>query len=436
MKKEDIEFMSSINSAILEQSTNSSKIILWVIAISITWLIIWASFAEVDELVRGRGKVIPSNKVQVVQNLEGGIVSQIYIQEGDEVKKNQKLLKINDIDFAASYKEGDVRIDELKAKSIRLKAESTLSEFTIDKNDIDSEFIAQEKSLYTSNKMKLESTLKTISLQINQKQSELKEMETKSKKLQRSLKLLKEEIGLTKPLVKKGVVSEIEFLKLQREASDKKGDLDWVKASIPRLKSTINEYKSRKAEVLLDFKSKAKKELNDVIAQISRIEQKQEAIEDQVKRTAVRSPVNGTIKKLFINTIGGVVKPGMNLVEIVPSDEALLIEAKIKPSDVAFLYQGQKAKVKFTAYDFSIYGGLDGEVTHISADTMEDSSKSESYYLVKIKTERNFLGTEASALKIKAGMIADVDIITGKKTIMQYILKPIIKAKQNALRER
>ncbi|WP_024955230.1 HlyD family type I secretion periplasmic adaptor subunit [Sulfurospirillum arcachonense] len=431
----DLKYMSSLSEAVLQKSPRRSKYILWLIALSIGWLIFWASQAELDELTRGEGKIIPSHQLQVVQNLEGGIVSDILIKEGDIVKQGQVILKINNTNFASSYEEGKLKLDELKAKFLRLDAEANeLKSFNYDKTKT-SKQIEYEKSLYDSNKEQLTKSLDVIKEQITQKNQELSELYAKIKQEQNTLKLMEEEVAITEPLVKRGLVSEVEFLQLRRQLNGVKGDLEASTLSIPRLKSQIIEFNNKISEIKLEYKNKAKEELNKVVAEISRITETNTALSDRVKRTLVRSPVDGTVQQLFINTIGGVIQPGMDLVEIVPAQDTLLVEAKIKPSDIAFLRPHLDAMVKFSAYDFAIHGGLNGKVTNISADTIKDE-KDESYYQVRIKTDKNHLGSEEKPLPIIVGMTVSVDIITGKKTVLDYLLKPILKAKQSALRER
>ncbi len=236
--------------------------------------------------------------------------------------------------------------------------------------------------------------------------------------------------------MEKGIVSEVEFLQLQRQQSSLQGEMQAIKLSIPRLISIIEEQKNNIKEVNLKFRNTAKELFNETKAEMERLKRTNIAREDKVKRTYVRSPVDGTINQLLVNTVGGVVRPGMDIVEIVPSQDNLLVEAKIRPADIAFLYPGQKAIVKFSAYDFAIYGSLKGELTHISADTIVDEIDKQSYYLVRIKTDKNYLGSEKKKLKLIVGMTADVDIITGKKTVLDYILKPILRARENTLSER
>lgn len=436
--EEDLEYMNSVSAAMLTHNTLATKIMLWVGAFFIVWLIFWAYNAEIDALTRGQGKVIPSTQVQVIQNLEGGIVSEILVEEGESVKKGDILIKIDDTGFVSSFVESQLRYNELQAKSIRLLAESTGTPFNaseeIRKNS--PELIKYEESLYLSNKEQLENNMLIYKRRLEQKKDELKEAEARLANLTKNFEFITRELQLNKPLVDKGIVSEVEYLKLQREASTIEGQMKSTKLSIPRLNSIIDEQRNNILEVQFKFRNIAKEKFNETKAEMARIESAIIAREDKVKRTFVRSPVDGTIKQLLVNTVGGVVKPGMNIIEVVPTQDNLLIEAKIRPADIAFLFPGQRAIVKFSAYDFAIYGSLRGTLTHISADTIYDEASRQNYYLVRIKTDKNYLGEEAKKLNIMVGMTADVDIITGKKSVLDYILKPILRARENVLSER
>ena len=435
--QDDLKYMDSLSAAVVQKSNTKTKYILWIFAVFIIWALLWANYANVDELARGKGRVIPSKKIQIVQNLEGGIISDILVDEGEAVEKGQILVKIDDTKFSSSYEENFLRILELKAKMIRLNAEAEGKKFKVSKQIKEQmpALIIHEQSLFNTNKNQLKQQINILQEQVNQRTQELTEARAKRDQLTVSYNLIKEEVHITEPLMQNGVVSKVEFLQLSRQASAMKGDLGAVELSIPRIKSTIIEAKNKILEARLEFQNSAKEELNQVSAELSRITEAGGAIEDQVKRTNVRSPVKGVVKQLLITTIGGVVQPGMDIIEIVPIQDKLLIETKIKPSDIAYLYPGQKAIVKFTAYDFSIYGGLDGVVTHISADTIIDE-EGNSFYEVRIKTDRNFLLRQGKKYEILVGMVANVDILTGKKTVMDYLLKPIIKARQSALTER
>lgn len=435
--RDDLTYMKSLSSAVLEKSTVGSRLVLWTIALSIAWLIYWASHAEIDEITRGEGKVIPSNRVQVVQNLEGGIVEELFVKEGDNVKKGQPLLKIQDKRFVSSFEENSLKIEGLEAQAVRLHAEANGTPFGdgVKNGLLKSAFIEQERSLFRSNKNQLYNSLGIIKNQLQQRNNELIEAKAKEKQFKRSLALIQEEITIKEPLVEQGVVPEVEFLQLKRQLNDIEGDLESITLSIPRIRATIEETRGKIKEITLDFRNKAKAQWNEVYTELQQIRQSINALGDRVERTVVKSPASGNIKQLFVNTVGGVIKPGMDIVEIVPVDEALLVEAQVKPSDIAFLHVGQKAIIKFTAYDFAIYGGLNGEVNQISSDTITDEQDN-TFYLVKIKTDKTYLGSTAVPLDIKVGMITSVDILTGKKTVLDYLMKPILRAKYNALSER
>lgn len=434
----DLRFMSSLSEAILAKAPTASRKILYMIAITFLWLLIWASQAEIDEITRGSGKIIPSGKNQIVQNLEGGIIEEILVRLGDEVKKNQVLLKIDNKNFVSSYGESKLRLDELQAKYLRLYAEANDQEFDYDEvRDANmTKSVMFEKSLFDTNRARLNEQVGIFKEQVKQRENELIELQNKISQTKSSYELMLKEKQITEPLFKKGLVSEVEFLQLKRNLNSLKGDLDAASLSVPRVKSTIKEAENKISEAKLAFQNNAKRELNEVSAEIARISENQISLSDRVERTVVRSPVDGIVSKLMVNTVSGVIKPGMDIAEIVPIEDKLIAEVKVRPADVAFLRPGLKAVVKLTAYDFSIYGGLEGEVTQISADTETNEKTGESYYFVRIQTDKNYLGSEERPLRIKVGMVASADIITGKKTVLDYLLKPILKAKQNALRER
>ena len=436
--EDDLEYMNSVSSAMLMHTTISTRILLWIGAAVIIWLIYWAYNAEIDALTRGQGKIIPSHQIQVIQNLEGGIVTDILVSEGEHVKKGDILVKIDDTGFLSSFAENQLRYNELQAKSIRLLAESTGKLFKVTKEirKRSPNLIRYEESLYKTNKEQLQNNILIYNRRLWQKRSELTEAQAELIQLTRNYSLISKEVELNRPLVKKGIISEVEFLQLQRQQSTIKGNTKAIELSIPRLISILEEQKDNIKEIKLKFRNAAKEAFNEARAEMSRLESSNIAREDKVKRTLVRSPVDGTIKQLLINTIGGVLRPGMDIIEIVPTQDNLLVEAKIRPADIAFLYPGQKAIVKFSAYDFAIYGSLTGVLTLISADTIVDDVDKQSYYLVRIKTDKNWLGNEHKKLYIIVGMTANVDIVTGKKTVLDYILKPILRARENTLSER
>jgi adhesin transport system membrane fusion protein len=430
--EKDYEFMNSLSAAILNRTPSRVSKVLKIWLFSIFAFIIWASFAEIDEITRGDGDVIPYGQNQIIQNLEGGIVESILIKEGQSVKEGEVILKINNSKSLSTSKTNEIKFQELEAKRVRLHAEANNLTF---KTDLKNEQIELAERLYNSNKLECKAKDNSIVKQIEQRKQEYKEAKARINSLKKSLEYVTEEIAMTAPMVREGVKSKVDFLKLKREANGIENDIEAAQLSLPRLKYAIEEYRENRIEASQLFINNAKKELNEVTAEILRLKTQQIAFSDQVDRTMVKSPVDGIVQKLFVNTIGGVIKPGADLVEIVPTDKRLYLEIKIKPSDIAFIRPGAEAKVKISAYDFAIHGGLIGKVVGISPDTITDK-KENTFYLIHIETDKNYLGTQNNPLKITPGMMASVDIVTGKKTVMQYILKPILKSKQYVFSER
>jgi len=437
LSQKDYEFMNSLSAAVLQVTPSKLRVVLYFWIIAIVAVIIWAKFAIIDEIVRGDGEIIPSSENQIIQNLEGGIVENILVREGQSVDKGQILIKIDNQKSTSSFNSNSVKADALEAKIIRLEAESNAKKFRIDKVLMERipMFVANEKSLYLTNKQKLKSKTDGLNNQLLQKKNELFEAKSKLVHLKKSLKMIQKEVSMTKPMVLRGVSSKVDFLKLQREENKIAQEYDSLKKSIPRLKSAINEVKNNISEVGYLFRSESKVKLNETVAELKTLQVNSTALQDQVTRTVVRSPMKGIVQELFVHTIGGVIRPGADIIEIVPSDQTLLVEVKIKPADIAFIYIGQKSKVKFSAYDFSIYGGLSGEVIYVSPDTIKDE-KDKVFYTIRIKTDKNFLERNGKHLKIIPGMTVNVDIMTGKKSVLDYILKPILKTKQYTFTER
>lgn len=435
--EDDLAYASSASAAILYQTPRGGQQLLWAIVVFIVAMIIWASLANIDEFTRGEGQVIPSQYVQIVQNLEGGIVDEVFVREGQSVERGQPLLRLDDKRFSSSLRETEVNQAQLVSRSLRLKAEAEGKPFPetellelVPKN-----IVTSEKALYFARAQELSTSNQVIVQQVAQKRQELSEWQAKSRQLKRSYDLLKNELDLTAPLVDQGAVSEVEVLRLRRQLNDVQGEMNAAQLTIPRIQSSLEESENKLAAAESAFRSRSQSEYNEVKAELSRLQESSQAIVDQVDRTLVKSPVAGTIKQLFVKTLGGVIQPGRDLVAIVPTEDRLRVEARVSPVDIAFLHPNQKAVIKFTAYDFSIHGGLSGEVVNISPDTIVDE-EGNSFYIVQIETEQSFLGNAVNPKPIIAGMTVSVDILTGQKTVLDYILKPILKTKQLALRER
>ncbi len=435
--KDDFQFMQSLSAAVLEHAPKRISFILYFWGFTLLVVTLWASFAEIDEITRGSGDVIASGDNKVIQNLEGGIVEDILVSEGDVVKANQVLIKLTNTKSSSQLLSQDVRLSELHARRIRLQAQANDIPFSSLKKTFKGEekFLKEEEELYNLNMADLKEEDSVVKQQIIQKIHEWKETSARVEHLKKALKLIKEEVTMTAPMVREGIKSKVDFLKLKREYNDVEQKYNSSKLSLPSLSSQITEFRAKRKKLTINFKNESKKELNEVLAEIDRIKLDKNILSDQVDRTQVRSPVDGIVQKLYVKTKGGVVRPGDDIVEIVPTNDKLLLEVKIKPSDIAFLHPGAKAMVKISAYDFAIHGGLEGVITRISPDTLTDE-KDGTYYLVYVKTDKSYLGSKEKPLQVIPGMLVDVDIVTGQKTIMEYILKPILKSKQYAFSER
>jgi adhesin transport system membrane fusion protein len=436
--QKDYEFMKSLSAAILERTPSKVSRVIRIWLIAVLGFIVWASFASIDEITKGSGKVIPYGQNQNIQNLEGGIVESIMVHEGDDVKEGQAILKINNSKSVSSATSNDIKVASLRAKQLRLRSEANMVPFIVPET-ADANFKAQlelERKLYDSDMEEYKAKDQSLLDEIEQKKQEYTEAAGSIENIKRSLKYSQEEIEMTAPMVREGVKSKVDFLKLKRDSNDIQQKLDSAVTSLPRLSAAISESRNKRIEAQHKFVNDAREELNKVTAELEGSNAEQVALTDQVNRTLVTSPVNGIVQKLYINTVGGVIKPGDTLVEIVPTGEKLYLEIKIKPTDIAFIRPGAEASVKFSAYDYSIYGGLTGKVVSISPDSITDEKENQTYYLVKIETKKNYLGSKEHPLRIIPGMVVDANIVTGEKTVMQYILKPILKSKQYVFTER
>ena len=437
LTRDDAPFVQGPASANLHYPRRFAHLLLATIMAFVIIFLGWAGWATLDEVTRGEGRVIPSSQIQIVQNLEGGIVAELLVREGQIVEPDEVLLRINDVKAASELEGSKTRYHALLGSIARLKAEinETAVNFPPEVLNHARRVAINETALFDARLASLESELEILRNQARQRDQEVAELENKLKQLARSAKLAEDELEITEPLAARRVVSKVDLLRLQRQVNDLKGELESSRLSLPRLKLAQKEAHRRIEEKILGFRLEAQRELNTLQTEASSLAELLTADADRVNRTDVRSPVRGTIKRLLINTVGGVVQPGQDLVEIVPLEDTLLIEARIRPADIAFLRPDQAAVVKVTAYDFSIYGGLDAEVENISADTITDE-RGESFFRVRVRTTENTLGKTGEPLPIIPGMTTQVDILTGQKTVLDYLLKPILRVRDRALRER
>ena len=437
-EEEDLHFMSEVDAAIHRKGSSIAFILTLVIALLMVTFVVWAHFTVLDEVTRGMGSVIPSQKVQMIQNLEGGILQEISVEENQIVNKGDILIRIDNALAASQYRDAFTKAAEHEAAILRLNAEiagKSKLVFPETFKGADLQVMRDQQAIFRARNELLQAELNVLRSQHSQKQQEIAEMKSRKAQLEEGIGLAKQQRDIAKPLVDQGVYARVDYLALEREISSLQGDIDALRLAIPRIRQAANEASRRIEQRRAEVKTQALDEMNSRRGELKSLQQIMSAGEDRVTRTDVRSPVRGTIKQINLNTIGGVVRPGESILEIVPLDDTLLIEARIRPADIAFLHPGQKAMIKITAYDFAIFGGLDGVLEAISADTIEDDD-GESFYKVKLRTQKNAIAYRGEELPIMPGMTASIDILTGKKSVLAYLLKPILRAKQNALRER
>ncbi|PYC14103.1 HlyD family type I secretion periplasmic adaptor subunit [Pseudomonas jessenii] len=430
--------LPEVNKALIEDAPRVVRLTIWAIIGFFIFLLLWANFAVIDEVTKGDGKAIPSSKIQKIQNLEGGIISELFVKEGQIVEAGAPLIRLDDTRFASNV--GETEADRL---SMLLRVERLSAEVDDRPLNFPEDVLKavpgqakSEESLYISRRQQLHDEIGGLQEQLIQRQQELREFASKQAQYRQQLGLQRQEINMSEPLVAQGAVSPVEVLRLKRAEVETRGQLDATTLAIPRAESAIKEVQRKIDETRGKFRSEALTQLNEARTDLNKASATGKALEDRVSRTLVTSPVRGIVNKLLVNTIGGVIQPGSDMVEIVPLDDTLLVEAKIRPQDIAFLHPGQEAIVKFTAYDYTIYGGLKAKLEQIGADTITDEDKKTTYYIIKVRTERSHLGTDEKPLLIIPGMVASVDIITGMKSVLSYLLKPIIRARAEALHER
>ncbi|HSN34626.1 MAG TPA: HlyD family type I secretion periplasmic adaptor subunit [Ideonella sp.] len=418
------------------QRTRRARLIVRIAAVVVVALLGWAAAAHVEEVTRGDGRVIPSRQLQVVQSLDGGVVTEILVKEGQVVEAGQMLLRLEETRANSGVRESAAQGFALRARAARLRAIAEGGAFQPPAAHADDaeerRIVEEERRLYESRQSELHTMLSINQQQLQQRQQELSEMRARKTSAERGLDLAQQELAKTKPLLAGGAVSEVDILRLEREVSKARGDSEQASAQIARVQAAIGEAQRKIEETELSFRNDARKDLADTMGKLNALNEGSVALADKVDKAQVKSPVRGRVQRLLANTVGGVVQPGKDIVEIVPLDDALVLEAKVAPRDIAFIRPGQEATVKFTAYDFSVYGGLDAKVENISPDTVTDD-RGNAFYLVRVRTTRsNF----SEKLPIIPGMTAEVDILTGRKTVLSYLLKPVLKAHAYALRER
>ena len=428
------DFEQAADSVMSRQAAQRAQQIVRITLAVVAVLLIWAAFAKVDEVTRGEGRVVPSRQLQVLQSLDGGVVAEILVREGQVVEAGQMLLRIDGTRATSGVRESAAQGFALEARQARLRALAEGAAFKPPRPEGDDErrILEEERRLYETKLSELNTLVSISRQQLMQRQQELAEAQAKRSAAIRGLELAQQELTQTRPLLATGAVSQVEVLRLERDVTRNKGDAEQTLAQIARVHAAIGEASRKIQETELSFRNDARKDMAEVMGKLNALNEGSVALADKVDKAQVKSPVRGRVQRLLANTVGGVVQPGKDIVEVVPLDDALVLEARVLPKDIAFIHPGQDAMVKFTAYDFSIFGGLEAKVENISPDTVIDE-KGNAFYIVRVRTNQpNF----DERLPVIPGMTAEVDVLTGQKTVLSYLLKPVLKAKAYALRER
>jgi adhesin transport system membrane fusion protein len=437
----DADYATGVRAALLHGPHRATRwafrlaLVFWIVAL------IWAALFQIDEFTVAEGKVIPSSRVQLVQNLEGGILAELLVKEGDMVHRGQPLLRIDPVRFRAASDEGRAKVDALTARIARLEAEAAGAPYAAPAALAQTHpaLAAEEGALYASRQQALKTNLAVLRQQEQQREQELNEKRARERQLQASHELISRELGMVTPMAKQGYITKLDAVRLERQANDLQGELDAARLAQPRLEAALREVRRRIDELQAQFRAEARKDLSAARAELAALSAANTELDDRLRRTEVTAPVDGVIKQLRLHSPGGVIQPGMELMEIVPREDGLLIEARVKPADIAFLRPGLEATVKLSAYDFSIYGGFPARLEAISADTLtpdKPGERADPYYRVQIRTRGNTPSGSDRPLEILPGMVASADIRTGKRSILHYLLKPIVKVREAMFHER
>ncbi|WP_018898974.1 HlyD family type I secretion periplasmic adaptor subunit [Rhizobium sp. 2MFCol3.1] len=418
-----------------------ARAILGLVALVIASFVAWAAIAKINEIARGEGKVIPVSKTQIIQSSEPGVVQQIAVVLGQVVRKGQLLVQLDNTTTTSTLGESVAKARALGAKVARLKLEEE-GKYDEPYNcpedilAVAKEVCANEAQLFAADRASYTNKLGVLKERVRQRENELSEAHANIDRLTQNIDGAQRQYDLISPLAKKKLVAETEVLKTERDLTDQQGQLKVYQESIDRLQAAVQEAKLQLGDLALELRQQALTDKAQALAELSVVDETVRGASDRVKRTDIRSPVDGIVNTLEVNTIGAYVDPGRVIAGIVPTADTLLVEAKISPRDVAFIRRGQPAIVKITAYDFSIFGGLEGIVENISADSLVEKEKGETYYLVQVKTDKSELTRDGKTYPIIPGMVASVEIMTGSKTVLSYLMKPINKARTEALTER
>lgn len=415
----------------------TAVMLLWIIFIFFAVMFVWAYVAEIDVVARAQGKVIPPNKLQIVQNLEGGIVQAIHVKQGQPVEQGQPLVNLNALQYEADQRTKSQQLWslEVKAKRLTAQAKGVEPQYSKAETQRSPDVVNSEMAAFLSKRLELESQQDVLKSQVQQKQQELEEAKTSLSSYQTNLELTRQERDTVERLVKRGLEPRLELVRADRALAELEGRVEVTKVTLKKITSAIQEMESRQETLRRQFTAEALAELNKVWSELAALKEAMPALADRVSRTDIKSPLKGVVNRVFVTTVGGVVKPGEPLAEIVPVDEDLVVEAMVLPKDIGFVKLNQTARVRLTTYDYSIYGAIEGKVVNIGADAIPND-KGEAFYLARVEIKKASVDSVFKNLTIMPGMQAQIDIVTGGKTVWQYLSKPLVAVKENAFRER
>lgn len=434
---EDLQFMEELEAAVRLKPSATSNLMLISVAALIVILLGWMAFSNIDEMTHGEGQVVPSSEIQIVQSLEGGVLKELLVSEGQIVKKDEVLARISDVASTSEEKGTEARQESLMIKKARLEAEANGKSFTMDPDLAKKapDIAGNEEELYNSRQRELKNAQSMLDEKINSASAQISELNAKVARLSESKKLTEQELAITSKMVEQRAVPKLDEIRLSRELNEISGQINEAAEQKQGLQSDLASARKERDDQENKFRSQALGELNDTQTQLAQLSSSLTAIGDKVDRSELRSPADGIVNKIMLKTIGGVVEPAMKLMEVVPTDDKLKIIARVSPSEVAFIHPGQPVKVKISAYDSQRYGALDGELVRIGANSVTDS-KGNIFFEIEVRTDKNHLGDDAKPLPITPGMVAQTEIITGKRSILDYLMKPVLRAKDRALTER
>lgn len=431
------ESAANLDELMAQNVGGTGRRLAWAVMILLGGIVMWTWYTELDEVASAEGEVVPQSQVKVIQHLEGGIVQQIFVEAGDTVQEGDPLILLNLASSGLNRQELEARLDGLTIQQARLAAEAkgTDPNFPEEAGSRQPELVIAEQATLDARRGELKSTIAVQSRQVQQKQLEIKELQSKQTSLENDIALAREKLAIFEDLQQDALISRVEFVEQQRTVEQLQGEIEGISHSIPRARAALEESKERSNELLLGFRREAQNELGQIGLNIARARELLSEASEQQQRAEIKSPISGIVKNVAVST-SGIVQPGQPIMEVVPTDENLIIEAKLNPVDRGYVQEGQNAMVKISSYDFVRYGGLRGKVTFVAPDADTNEQTQEPYYRVVVKTTKAYLGSQEGDLPITPGMLAVVDIRTGSKSVIEYLVRPVLKIRYEAFRER